>query len=60
MKNRLKLIGKIIVSIILVFAVIIGSYVIYVYAQYHRLPNDIKQSIKNPQTQQVELGKPIK
>ncbi|EQC54578.1 hypothetical protein LLT5_07675 [Lactococcus cremoris subsp. cremoris TIFN5] len=38
-------------------SVIIGSYVIYVYAQYHRLPNDIKQSIKNPQTQQVELGK---
>ena len=60
MKNRLKLIGKILVSIILVFALIIGSYVIYVYAQYHRLPNDMKQTIKNPQTQQVELGQTYK
>ncbi|MDD0433757.1 hypothetical protein PS009_23650, partial [Shigella sonnei] len=33
---------------------------IYVYAQYHRLPNDMKQTIKNPQTQQVELGQTYK
>ncbi|QDK71420.1 endonuclease/exonuclease/phosphatase family protein [Lactococcus protaetiae] len=60
MNKYLKMTLKILGGILGLLIVIVGGYFIYAYAQYHRLPNDIKETINRPKVEQVELGKTYK
>lgn len=60
MKKTLKTIVKILSALVALLVIGVGGYLIYAYAQYHRLPDALTQTVKNPQTQQVELGKNYK
>lgn len=51
---------KILAVLIAVIIVVVGGYFIYVYAQYHRIPDNQKMTVENRQMKKVELGKTYK
>lgn len=60
MKKIFKRIGIILGGVLALILIVVGGYLIYAYAQYHRLPNALKETVYHPQSQKVELGKSYK
>lgn len=60
MKKFWKTTAKVVGELVGVLLLVVVAYVIYAYAQYHRIPDNVKQTVDNNQTTQVELGKSYK